>query len=389
MAKALIQPEMVQWARERAGLSRELLAKKIKIKPEQLTTWESGEDAPTFRQAETIAKQTHIPFGYLFLPEPPKEELPIPDLRTRGGVPPEPLGADFFDLINDVLYQRDWYKEFLLENGADILPFVNRFHITESVDKIAKDIHKTLELHSLDTSPTWEEYLDNLYERCEAVGIWIMRSGFIGSNTQRTLSVQAFRGFTISDAIVPLIFINGRDAKAAQAFTLAHELAHVWTGNSGISNVNLDDTSMRTNARVERTCNAIAAELLTPKKSFLAAWNDRDGLPGNVDTLSKTFKVSGIVIARRAMDLGKIGREEFRLFCEQEQRLWQQKEKKGGGNYYRTIPIKHGRQFTNAVLHSAMSGKLLLREAGALLHMNPAKLPNLLATTRRSFDVSA
>ncbi|MEO5332644.1 MAG: XRE family transcriptional regulator [Magnetococcus sp. YQC-5] len=377
MAKALIEPVMLRWARERASLSEDRLAQKLAIRVEQLLTWEKGTDFPTFRQAEKIAQHTHVPFGYLFLPAPPQEDLPIPDLRVQGGMPPEPPSADFFDLMRDVQFQHDWYRDYLLEQGAEPLPFVGKYRLTDTIETIARDIRTVLDMDTLLNIPDREYHLSSLCDRCEEIGIWIMRSGYIGSNTHRTLSVHEFRGFAISDDIVPLIFINGRDAKAAQLFTLAHELAHVWLGENGISNIRLDGEFPGPHAKVEQVCNAVAAELLTPRSLFLDAWQVGVTLDDNVLTLSKKFKVSGIVIARRALDLGKISRDQYLDVFDQEQRDWNREPAGKGGNPYATYPIKNGRKFTTAVLLSAMSGKLLLRDAGGLLHMKPATVQEL------------
>src|SRR5207253_2833883 len=85
---------------------------------------------------------------------------------------------------------------------------------------------------------TWERALTVQIELIEETGILVMRNGVVGNNTHRKLSVEEFRGFALSDPLAPLIFINGRDAKAAQMFTLVHELVHIWIGVSGVSNPN-------------------------------------------------------------------------------------------------------------------------------------------------------
>ncbi|UEM07802.1 ImmA/IrrE family metallo-endopeptidase (plasmid) [Skermanella rosea] len=227
---------------------------------------------------------------------------------------------------------------------------------------------------------TWEQHLADLFERCEDAGIWIMRTGYVGSNTHRTLSTADFRGFAIADKLAPIVFINGRDAKAAQAFTLAHELAHIWLGASGVSNPALD---RRTDGsgNIELVCNAIAAEVLVPRALLMKSWDGSRSLAANAQSLSQVFKVSRVVIARRALDCGKIGWNEYRAYFEQERRSWQVPDEPGGGDFYRNAPIKNGRRFARAVLNSAMSGQLLFQDAGNLLHMKPG-------TVRKFYDRS-
>lgn len=87
MVEALVNPSILAWARERAGFAVSEIAKKLDLKQEKVEAWEKGDKKPTFRQAQRFADKTYIPFGYLFLNEPPKEELPIPDLRTIGDHP--------------------------------------------------------------------------------------------------------------------------------------------------------------------------------------------------------------------------------------------------------------------------------------------------------------
>jgi Zn-dependent peptidase ImmA (M78 family)/transcriptional regulator with XRE-family HTH domain len=379
MAEALVSPEVLKWARQRAAMPVDAVAGKLKTGVEKVLAWEEGAARPTFKQAEKIAAFLHIPFGFLFLPEPPEEKLPIPDLRTRDGMPRQGLGADFLDLLRDVMFKRGWYQDYLENHGAGLLPFVGKFAADAPVDTVAADIREALRINPGELSKsagTWEQHLNDLFDRCEDIGIWVMRTGYVGSNTRRTLDVSDFRGFAIADRLALLIFINGRDAKAAQAFTLAHELAHIWLGQSGVSDPYLNRVSDH-EAGIERKCNAIAAEVLVPRSRFMDAWDDGRNLAWNAQTLSHRFKVSRVVIARRALDCGKITWDEHQAFFEQERLGWQKQDDSGSGIFYATVPVKNGRRFTRAMLNSAMSGDLMLRDAGSLLHMKPATVQKL------------
>jgi len=371
MAEALITPDVLRWARERAGLSVDGLAVRMKQPPDKLAAWESGEKRPTFKQAETLAKKLHVPFGYFFLPEPPQEEIPLPDLRTLPDTEPGSFSAEFRDLIQDVQYKLSWYRDYLHEVGADPPSFVGRFDGDADVETVARDIRDVLAIDALqEERASEEEYLTSLFDRCEQAGVWVMRLGYVGSNTNRTLSVQEFRGFAIADAMCPVVVINSRDARAAQAFTLAHELAHIWLGQSGVSNPTL--TERTPTASVERRCNAIAAEVLVPRERIDAEWRADEPIHENVRRLRPRFRVSGVALARRAADLGHLAWDDYLAFHREEERAWAKQRESGGGDFHRTARTRQGRLFSRAVMARALSGALPLREAGRLLNMNPA-----------------
>nr|WP_240950831.1 ImmA/IrrE family metallo-endopeptidase [Collimonas pratensis] len=202
--------------------------------------------------------------------------------------------------------------------------------------------------------------------KAEAVGILVFKNGIVGNNTRRPLSVKEFRGFVISDQFVPAIFINGLDASAAWVFTLAHELAHIWLGESGIS-----DISANSEDKHERFCNAIAAEILIPSERFLALWN---GVEGNddikIDYVRAHVKVSTYVIARRALEMGKIS---YDYYSQLYRRVSEDGKNKGksGGNFYNTFPLRNSKKFTEFVTSLAVRGEISFREAGNLLNTNP------------------
>ena len=68
MTRVNVNPELLRWARERAGMSVDRLMGRFP----KYDLWERGEGQPTLKQLEGFAKATYTPVGYLFLPAPTK-----------------------------------------------------------------------------------------------------------------------------------------------------------------------------------------------------------------------------------------------------------------------------------------------------------------------------
>ena len=374
MAEALVKGRALRQARERADLSVDTLARRIGTKTTNVESWENEEKLPTFRQALRLAEVTNVPFGYLYLEELPADDVDLPDLRTVGGEPPPPLSADTIGLIKDIEFKFDWYREYLAENGAEDLPFVASFTRNHPPEEVARDIQQKLKTEELRVkSRNTDEYLRAMMLQAENIGIWVMRSGIVGNNTSRPLSVDQFRGLAIADKIAPLIFINGKDALAAQIFTLAHELAHIWIGSTGISNLPVTRPAPDANP-AEVFCNAVAAEVLVPANTFMQRWNAALSIEDNATTLATLFKVSRIVIVRRALERNRITQRAYQTFATQEAQRWeaQQEKESSGGNFYLTQNVRFGRRFVNAVTSAAANGNLMLRRAAQLLNTRPS-----------------
>jgi Zn-dependent peptidase ImmA (M78 family) len=192
----------------------------------------------------------------------------------------------------------------------------------------------------------------------------VVINGVVGNNTHRKLSDDEFRGFVLSDTYAPLIFVNGVDAKAAQMFTLAHELAHLWLGQAGVFNL---EALQPANNAVERFCDKVAAEFLIPTHEFKAAWSEAERAEEPYQFLARQFKVSPLVAARRALDLGLIGKGKFltfyRAYREDERR---KKSKSDGGNFYATQGVRIGKRFGDAVVRAVKEGRMLYGDAYAL-----------------------
>lgn len=365
---ALINPSILTWSRERAGLSAEEVAKKLPTKPYRVLEWEAGESKPTFKQAQHWASIAHVPFGFLFLKEPPAESLPLPDLRTVGGIAPQRPSLNLLDTVKDVLRKQDWYLEYLQDHESKPLSFVGKFTTQVAVKDVVTDIRRTLLVDPEASRLNYDAYVRTLIEAAEAAGILVMRSGIALGNTHRKLDIGEFRGFAISNVLAPVVFINSADADTARLFTLMHELAHIWIGSSGVS-----DGGTPNGRKEETFCNAVAGEFLAPEVDFRAAWDSDIDWHDNLAPLAARFYVSTLVIGRRARDLGYITREQYGTYYRRILKAFQDKDG-GGGDYYRTAKAKNSTRFSRAVLTETMSGRMLLRDAGRLLGVQPANL---------------
>ena len=369
LAHALINPLLLRWARERAGLDLDEAAAAAHVKLAQLEAWERDESKPTFRQAQSLAQALQAPFGYLFLSTPPEEPLALPDLRTQGGADVPRPSLNLRETVRSVLQRQAWYLDYLKDQERLPLNFVGRFNLGAEPVQVAADMRAVLGVDIEQGQRTWDVYFRHLIEAAEDVGVLVMRSGIVGNNTHRKLDVGEFRGFAVSDHFAPVVFINSADAPAARLFTLMHELAHLWIGSSGISSA-----APGSSRREEVMCNAVAGEFLAPRAEFLALWADlTDDIASSVAELARRFHVSSVVIMRRALDLGLVTQPEYAAHYRKTIDDFNAQEG-GGGSFYRNAGAKNSQRFAHAVINEALSGRMLLRDAGRLLGVQPSKI---------------
>jgi Zn-dependent peptidase ImmA (M78 family)/transcriptional regulator with XRE-family HTH domain len=380
---ALITGRIITWARERLGYSHKQIADEIgaSVTKDDIAQWEAEKSLPDFRKAQKLAAALHIPFGYLFLSDKPKNDIKVPDLRTVGSKPLTEFTPNLLDQLRNLLLKQEWYRDYATEEGRKPLSFVGRFSIDSSNEKVAADIANELGINAQfrAAASNWEGFLANFMANAEAAGILVIRSGVVASSSQRPLSVKEFRGFVLSDPIAPLVFINGADSTSAQVFTLAHELVHLWIGKSGISNPNPKKRSTDETNTVERFCNQVAAELLVPHAEFLVRWRNTVTAEENVKTLVRYFRVSTHVILRQAFEQDKISRTEYeeRIQAEEDRFRAQQEEREAGGNFYRTMRVRNSRILVSSVLEAMQTRKIGLRDAATLLGCKVPTLKNV------------
>lgn len=357
-----LQPDVLRWARERAGFSTDEIATKLKLKMERVENWEhSGE--LSFAQAEKLAHTTHTPLGYLFLASPPVENLPIPDFRTRGSAPLAHPSPDLLETVYLMQRRQEWMRDELIASGYDALEFVGSYNRHSSPENVAEAMRMTLSLDAewAARKNTWSDALVHLIRTIDASRIMIISNGIVGNNTHRKLDPEEFQGFALVDAHAPLIFVNNADYKTAQMFTVAHELAHIFVGEEGVSVLK---QLQPTNHAVEQICNSIAAEFLLPESSLRGFWHEARYTHDPYQLVAQRFKVSTIVAARRAMDIGLITRGTFMEFygkyLDQE---YDASDEKSGGNFWNNQIWRVGPYFGSAVVQAVKEGRILYRDA--------------------------
>jgi len=359
MTRVAINPDLLDWALVRAGLSADAL---IKAFP-KIHDWLTGEIQPTLKQLESFANKTHTAIGYLFLPEPPVETLPIPDFRTladRQLVQPSP---DLLDTIYAMQQRQSWLREDRIECEAEPLDFVGSASQNDEPEAVGREMRRLAGFEEGWTSSvaSWRDAVSVLRRAMEMLGIMTVINGVVGNSTNRVLNVEEFRGFALSDPYAPLIFVNGADAKSAQMFTLAHELAHIWLGESALTDV---EPASQPSQQLEVWCNRAAAEFLVPEAELRLYWHEVRHHQTPFEMIARHFKVSPIVAGRRAMDLRLVDRAVFFDFYQEYIKAERKQQKKtAGGNFYNNQNTRVGELFATQVIRAAMEGRVGFREA--------------------------
>lgn len=374
--KANITPKVLKWARESARLTPEAAAAKAGVTSEKLLSWEEGLDQPTIRQAEALAKAYRRPFAVMFLPEIPRDFQTLQDFRRKTA---KELGTASVFIIREIQQKQAWISEVLQEEEKP-LPFVGKFNLKSDPAAVAKDILTTLNIDPLNyAGKPIREWID----KAEAKGIFVSRTSFIHSRLK--LDSDEMQGFSISDSYAPFVFVNSEDWDAPQLFTLVHEIAHIWIGESGVSN----EVEIQAGARdklhpIELFCNKVAAEALLPTATMK---NTNGAVFTSGDTVFKAAEkmgVSSFAFLVRSLNMGLISQYKyqqlkkeadkgFQLFLQKQaeadaKRKLKAKEKQGGPNYNLLLVYKNGIQFTKFVIDAFRGGSIQPTQASSLLN---------------------
>ena len=366
-----IQPTILDWVYKQIDVDQvgvDLM--------EKISQWIAGTKTPTFGQVQALSRKSRIPLGYFFLSTPPEEDLSLLEFRTVDSLELVNPSRDLIDTMNEMSEIQDWMKAYRQEQGYGESLIVGSGKTIGDPMQLASKIREFLEIDidwQTDLNDTRDAF-NYIRDKAEECGIVVMVNGIVGNNTHRPLKINEFRAFAIADKIAPLIFINGVDSLGAKLFSLLHEIAHIAIGKNDLFN----DRHGESVHPLEIICNKVAAEILVPRERFLKKWEESEGDPEEIiNALAKQFLCSTTVIARQALECGKIQRDLYKTIANRaiESYIEDKEKRSSGGDYYNTKESKLDKVFVRAICESINSGRLSYTEAYRLTN-----------TSRKTFD---
>ena len=387
-----VNPKNLIWAREAAGLSLEEAAKKLNLGDtkkhtaiEKLELLESGEEEPSRAQLSKMSEKYRQPLLAFYLHQPPRKADRGQDFRTLPQ-PTDPKHSAHLDiLLRNLLAGQSLARDLLEEEEARALPFINSANMSMGYKKAAQSIAKTLQfdLKQFRKKRTYQDAFAYLRDRIESKGIFLLLMSDLGSY-RTTIPVEVFRGIALADPIAPFIVINKKDAKSAWSFTALHELAHLWLGASGVSDVwgELD---------IEKFCNQVAAALLLPRHEL----NEMVPLQNAefedaVSMISDFAEKRNISRAMVAYNLRLAGKIDWPRWQELQDRFTkerieqntrekeQRKDQKGGPNSNVIHRSSLGKPLINLARRSMDAGTLTPSKAAIILGVKPRRVEAIL-----------
>ncbi len=374
-----INPDMLRWARERAGYSVEQVAHRRKVSSETVQQWEEGESYPTWRQLEDLAhKDYHRATGFFFLDTPPDENTVSAEFRR---LPDRALAALEPDTLYAIRQARIRQDDLRLLFGTPAVG--ERFLLADLAGKanpddpvrLASEVRESLEL-GLDEQKSWsssDEALKRWRERVEDNGIWVFK---------RSFAEMDVAGFCLNDPAYPVIYLNNGQAQTRQIFTLFHELAHLLFDVNYLERLDIQDYLELLSGHdreVEVACNRFAGEFLVPTDDFDREINDRNSNSLTDDylvLLARRYKVSREVILRRFRDRNLLDANSYQELV-QRWRSEQSPRSGKGGNYYATQATYLGQKYLRAAFRAFDDGRIDELQLTACLGVKGSSLDGL------------
>ncbi|MFN8682747.1 ImmA/IrrE family metallo-endopeptidase [Paracoccus sp. P2] len=398
----VVNPAVLVWARETAGLSIEEAAHKIGLTTgargtaaEKLEAMESGARVPSGTQLAKMAAAYHRPLLALYMAEPPRPADRGEDFRTMKTPVPPKEAARLDALVRDVRTRQSILRD-MMEDDEDAEPvsFVGTLSIATPIAQAANRIKSAL---GIDDDRSFrrgmrepQDLFAELRRRTESLRVFVILLGDLGSH-HTAISPKVFRGFAVADRLAPMVVINDQDAKAAWSFTLIHELAHIFVGNTGVSGLPETGTPHTPSARVEQFCNDVAGEVLLPDQALarVPRLATTEAVMREAETLCRDWHVSKAMAAYRLWRERKTDVETYgavvRILADQWQRQRARDKEKNrnsdsGPNYYIVRRHRLGDALLRFVGHGLRADAVTHTTAARVLGVRPGAVEPLLSS---------
>jgi Zn-dependent peptidase ImmA (M78 family)/DNA-binding XRE family transcriptional regulator len=375
--EAMVEPRILKWARETAGLTPEEAAHSLQIKDQKLFAWEKGDKRPSMPQLRKMAAVYKRQLSDFYLPAPPAE-APLPHDFRR-------LPSDgIFHYSRALRYQlrlarlrRDIARDLAEEQDAELrdLPVIQ---MAEATERLGGQVREMLDVTIADQR-TWRDPRKSYNAwraHVEAAGVLV----FQVTGVQPTEVL----GFSLTEQPFPIIGINRKLAPNGRTFTLLHEFVHVLLRQSSLCDI--EDSFVRPpeEQKTEIFCNAVAAAALVPRDALLSDplvsphQQARDWDDDELSALARNFGVSMHVILRRLLTAGRT----TQAFYSARAALWQIYEpvpvKEEDEEFRRNMPQEVvsdlGRPFVSLILESYLSSNLSLSETSRYLGLRAGQV---------------
>lgn len=369
---ARINAQNLKWARETLSISTKEVIDQLNIKnvtEELLTIWENGTEFPPVYIAKKLAKFYGINLVVLYLPRIPQKIKPLKDFRRMDSLP---FSRNFIFLMRSIQEKQEVLKELLIENGHTALPIVGSVSIEQGVPGLVQALQDNISKY-LKLKKKAEDNLKPITRLLESLGISVSFSNSFNGHYLSAVSPKEVRGFAIADKVAPFIFVNSKDSKNAQLFTLLHEFCHILLGETGVG-----EQSHNADKRIEILCNQATADFLIPSQRFeqaLKVMPSKD-LDDTVYELTHLFPVSSLSVLVKMFSIGKLAYQNFETAYIRhkesfEQILQQESRQKKSSKIVLKTDLRlfrqNGKRFTYIVLDGLQKGKIGFTEACSAL----------------------
>lgn len=376
--EAIINPDILVWARESAGFRVEEAAKKAQLKSDKLVACEHGEQRLTITQLRKLSNVYKRPLAFFYLPKPPEPEIDssIQDFRRLNVGEEKQFSPELRVEIRKIKYRREVAIEMFKELEIEIPVFRLRTTSDSNVVEVGSQIRNFLEINQKHQAEIKNEYeaLNYWREAVEAKGILVF---------QATLNIDEMRGLSIAEFPLPIILVNRERVVKARIFTILHELTHIMLRSVGVCD-------LETQSKIEVFCNAVAGEVLVPSEwlSKTEIYNqnrrEEDWNKEAIWQLADYFSVSREVILRRLLTNQKISqsfyqskRYQWLKDYEKSQNTHTDKKSSGFAPPHTDAISKVGKNFTRLVVNSYHQNKIGLSEVSDYLGVKTKHLPKI------------